>query len=105
MKSKWLDTKPYDMDEETKKMQKKLKEIKVDKKCNAYNGAMDVIKKWLVFLPLIAELRDDSMRERHWEALKKTIKQDFNVDDKLTLKDVFDLNLGKFAEEVAEITD
>jgi len=27
------------------------------------------------------------------------------VDDKLTLKDVFDLNLGKFAEEVAEITD
>ena len=27
------------------------------------------------------------------------------MDERLTLKDVFDLNLGKFAEEVAEITD
>lgn len=74
MKSKWLETKPYDMDEEVKKLQKKMKEIKVDKKCNAYNGIMDVIKKWLIFLPLIAELRDDSMRERHWQKLKETIK-------------------------------
>jgi len=28
MKSKWLETKPYDMDEEVKKLQKKMKEIK-----------------------------------------------------------------------------
>ena len=45
------------------------------------------------------------MRDRHWDALKKAISQDFEVDDKLTLKDVFNLNLGKFSEEVEEITD
>lgn len=96
MKQKWVETKPFDMDEEIKKLQKKMKEIKIDKKCSAYNGIMDVIKKWIQFLQVITELRDDAMRERHWDALKKTIKQDFTVDDKLILKDVFDLNLGKF---------
>jgi len=35
------------MDEEIKKLQKKMKEIKIDKKCNAYNGIMDLIKKQL----------------------------------------------------------
>jgi dynein heavy chain len=105
MSTKWLDTQPYDMEEDVKKLQKTTKEIKVDRKCNAYVGLMNNIKSWLTFLPLIAELRDDAMRERHWDALKKEIKKDFNVDDKLTLKDVYNLNLNQQAEAVEEITD
>ena len=105
MKSKWLETKPYDMEEDVKKLLKVAKDIRCDKKSNAYLGLMQSIKSWLVFLPLIAELRDDAMRERHWTALKKEIKQDFNVDDKLTLKDVYNLNLNQQAEAVEEITD
>jgi dynein heavy chain len=54
------------MEDEVKKLQKTLKEMKVDKKANAYNGILEEIKKWLLFLPLIAELRDPAMRERHW---------------------------------------
>jgi dynein heavy chain len=50
-----------------------LKEIKVDKKCNAYLGIQDEIKKWLIFLPLISELRDDAMRPRHWKAIKDKV--------------------------------
>ena len=105
MKTSWLETKPYDMEEDVKKLQKTTKEIRVDKKCNAYLGLTQSIKRWLVFLPLIAELRDDAMRERHWTALKKEIKQDFVVDDKLTLRDVYNLNLDKQAEAVEEITE
>jgi dynein heavy chain len=105
MATKWLDTKPYDMEEDVKKLQKTSKDIKVDKKCNAYFGLMQNIKSWLVFLPLIAELRDDAMRERHWQALKNEIKKDFEVDAKLTLKDVFNLNLQQQSESVEEITD
>lgn len=105
MTAKWLETKPFDMEEEVKGLQKSGKELKVDKKCNAYLGVMEEIKKWLVFLPLIAELRDESMRDRHWAALKKEIQKDFNLDDKLTLRDVFNLNLNSHAEAVEEITD
>jgi dynein heavy chain len=66
MKSKWIETDPYDMEDECKKLMKSLKEMKVDKKQNAYVGILEEIKKWLIFLPLIADLRDDSMRDRHW---------------------------------------
>ena len=66
---------------------------------------MTNIKSWLTFLPLIAELRDESMRDRHWAALKKEIKKDFEIDDKLLLRDVYNLNLNQQAEAVEEITD
>ena len=79
--------------------------MKVDRKCNAYLGVMEEIKKWLVFLPLIGELRDESMRERHWDSLKKEVQLEFNVDEKLTLRDVFNLNLNKHSEAVEDITD
>jgi len=46
------------MEDEVKKLMKTLKDMKVDKRANAYNGILEDIKKWLVFLPLIAELRD-----------------------------------------------
>lgn len=79
--------------------------MKVDRKCGAYVGLLDEIKKWLVFLPLISELRDPGMRDRHWDAIKKKVGKDFTVDDKLTLADVFNLNLNKYQEDVEEITD
>jgi len=46
------------MEDEVKKLMKKLKDMKIDKKANAYQGILEEIKKWLVFLPLIAELAD-----------------------------------------------
>ena len=93
------------MEEEVKRQQKILKEIKVDKKCNAYLGIQDEIKKWLVFLPLISELRDDAMRPRHWKAIKDKVQKEFEINEKLGLRDVFNLNLNKYQEDVEEITD
>jgi dynein heavy chain len=79
--------------------------MKVDKRANAYVGILDEIKKWLVFLPLISELANDAMLDRHWTDLKKKIGAEFTVDDKLILKDIYDLNLGKYVEDVEEICD
>jgi dynein heavy chain len=61
------------MEDEVKKLMKKLKDMKIDKKANAYQGILDEIKKWLVFLPLIAELADQAMRERHWNMTKEKV--------------------------------
>lgn len=96
METKWIDTDPFEMEEEVKKQMKTVKEMKVDKKCNAYVGINDEIKRWLVFLPLIAELRDDAMRDRHWKMIKDKVQKDFEIDDNLFLKDVYNLNLNKY---------
>jgi dynein heavy chain len=105
MNSKWVTSNPMEMEDEVKNRFKILKEMKCDKKCNAYIGIQEDIKKWLVFLPLISDLRDPSMRDRHWNALKVKVQKDFTVDDKLILRDVYNLNLNKYLEDVEEITD
>jgi dynein heavy chain len=65
--NKWITTEPFVMEDEVKKLFKTLKEMKVEKKANAYQGINEEIKKWLIFLPMIADLADQSMRPRHWD--------------------------------------
>jgi len=96
MEAKWVETNPFDMEEDVKTTFKVLKEMKVDKKCNAYIGIQEDIKRWLVFLPLISELRDEAMRPRHWKQIKDKVQKDFEVNEKLLLKDVYNLNLNKY---------
>jgi len=102
---KWIAITPFDMEDAVKKLLKTLKDMKVDKRCNAYTGILEKIKEWLVFLPLIAELSDPAMRQRHWDDLKAKVGQDFTIDDSLLLQDIYNLKLGKYAEDVEEITD
>lgn len=105
MENTWIKTEPFEMEDEVKKLLKTMKEMKVDKRSNAYIGILDETKAWLQFLPLVAELRDQSMRERHWNAIREKVKVQFRVDDSLLLKDVYNLNLNKIHEDVEEITD
>ena len=79
--------------------------MKVDKKCNAYIGVLEEIKKWIKFLPLCAELRSEAMRERHWDSIRQKVGVNFVIDEKLRLSDIYNLDLGKYAEDVEEITD
>ena len=47
MDARWVDSNPYEMEEDVKKLMKTLKDMKCDKKCNAYIGILDDIKRWL----------------------------------------------------------
>lgn len=105
MQNTWEKTEPLEMDDEVKKTQKTLKEMKVDKRSNTYIGILDETKNWLTFLPLVSELRDQSMRERHWDAIREKVQVNFKVDSNLLLRDVYNLNLAKYKEDVEEITD
>ena len=94
------------MEEEVKKQQAALKGMtKVDKKSSAYIGLLDETKKWQVFLQMVTPLRSPDMRPRHWDAVKALVKADFEIDDSLILKTIYDLNLGKHSDDVEEITD
>lgn len=105
MNNKWIDTQPFEMEDEVKKLLKTLKDMKVDKKANAYAGILEDLKKWMIFLPLIAELAEKAMRPRHWDMVKAKVGVQFTIDDNLLLKNIYDLNLGKYQEDVEEITD
>ena len=105
MDDSWENTKVDEIRPAVDKLLKKLKEMKVEKRCNAYTGILDEIKTWLIFLPLIEELGDPGMRERHWNQIRKLVGKDFTVDANLKLKDVYELELTKYAEDVEEITD
>ena len=93
------------MEDDVKKLMKTLKDMKVEKKANAYGGILEEIKKWLIFLPLVSELADPAMRPRHWDSIKEKVGVNFTIDDNLVLKDIYDLNLGAYQEDVEEITD
>jgi dynein heavy chain len=105
MATSWPKIEPYEMEDAVKKLMLMLKNMKVDKRCDAYNGSMNEIKKMLVFLPLIGELRNDAMRERHWDIIRKLVGTDFKVDESLLLRDIYEMNLNQFAEDVEECTD
>lgn len=57
-------------------------------------------------MPLIMDLRDEAMRERHWKELRFEVKEDFdeNAED-FTLEKVFDLGLNNLGEKIAELAD
>ena len=105
MNNTWEGTKPDDMEEEVKKLERTLKAMKVDKKSNSYAGILEEIKKWLKFLPLCGQLRQPSMRERHWDMVREKCGVNFVIDEKLLLSDIYKLELGKIADDVEEITD
>lgn len=73
MTNAWEETNTGSMDEEVKKLERTLKSMKVDKKCNAYVGILEEIKKWMKFIPLCEQLREPAMRERHWDMIREKV--------------------------------
>ena len=70
-----------------------------------YRGVMTSISDMLVTLPLVQDLRDDAMRERHWKKLMRTCGRTFVMDAKFCLRDLFRLQLHLFADAVADIVE
>ncbi len=57
-------------------------------------------------MPLITDLRDEAMRERHWKELKFEVKEEFDEGaPEFTLEKIFDLGLNNYGEKIAELAD
>lgn len=57
-------------------------------------------------MPLILELSDPAMRERHWKELRFEVKDDFDeTSEDFTLEKVFSLNLLNHQEKIYELGD
>ena len=65
---------PDDLIEEAKKMQKQMKGMPLKcKSTGTYTGLETEVKDMLTTLPLVVELRNPAMRERHWRQLLKKV--------------------------------
>ena len=53
-----------------------------------YSGLMTVITDMMVTLPLVQDLKDDAMRERHWKKLMRACGRTFVLDSKFCLNDL-----------------
>jgi len=64
------------------------------------------VDKFRATMPLIQDLRDESMRERHWKELRFEVKDDFDeTSEDFTLEKVFSLNLLNHQEKIMELAD
>jgi len=96
-----------DMDDRAVEFQEKIKNF--DKEVRQW-GVFDYLKnridQFRTAMPLIADLRDEAMRERHWKELKFEVKEEFDENSQeFTLEKIFDLGLNNHGEKVAELAD
>ena len=57
-------------------------------------------------MPLIQDLKNEAMRERHWEQLKDETQQMFDqTSDTFTLEKIMDLSLEQYSEVIGNISN
>jgi dynein heavy chain len=109
LKLKWTQMDIGEMEDEIKKMRTGLQPIKIaDRKCNTFVGISEEIKRWSIFIPMISDLKHESMTtvdDRHWSKVKHTVKQDFVVDQNLELKKLWLLRLFDYKEAIEEFCE
>jgi dynein heavy chain len=96
-----------DMDDRAVEFQEKIKNF--DKEVRQW-GVFDFLKnkidQFRTAMPLIADLRDEAMRDRHWKELKFEVKEEFDEEsEEFTLEKIFDLGLNNHGEKIAELAD
>ena len=84
-----------EMEEEAGEIQLKVDGLsKEEKKWKVYEVFNDRLYTFMNTTPLIMQLRDESMRDRHWKELRIEVKEDFDENSPdFTLEKVFSLNL------------
>lgn len=83
-------------------------QVKLDQSCRAYNVYKELdllLKNFLQTVPLITNLRDKSMRDRHWQELMRRTGTKIAIDENFKLSDLLDLNLHLFQDDVSEIVE
>ena len=102
----FYDLKLEDMDERAGEIFEKVQSLeKEERKWKVTEFILEKIRVFRDTLPLITDLRDESMRERHWKELRIEVKEDFDENDaSFTLEKCFDLQLINHIEKISDLT-
>jgi len=95
------------MDDRAVEFQEKIKSFEKEvRQWGVYEYLKNKIDQFRTAMPLISDLRDEAMRERHWKELKFEVKEEFDEDSNdFTLEKIFELGLNNHGEKVSELAD
>jgi dynein heavy chain len=75
------------------------------KRWKTFHAVKERVEQFLKTLPLITDLRNKAMRQRHWDDLRTEIKKNFDPQSKdFTLEKVFELGLNLHADFIADLS-
>mmetsp|Transcript_10755 Transcript_10755/g.40251 ORF Transcript_10755/g.40251 Transcript_10755/m.40251 type:complete len:4525 (-) Transcript_10755:51-13625(-) len=95
-----------DIEDQVKKFSRSMKTIdKRAKKWNVYIDLESYVGNFQRTLPLVHDLRNEGMRDRHWQMLMNKTGVKFELSANFKLENLLELNLHKFEEDVQEIVD
>merc|ERR1711871_1217937 len=94
------------MEEGAQKFQKRLMKLGKELRTWKLFGAMkEKVEQFKKALPLIQDLRNDALRDRHWQQLMDIVGQPFDPHaDSFTLEKIFNLGLQNFEEDIGSIS-
>ena len=106
----WRDVDFDDLEDRGKKITfaVKRKVPKDVRNSDAFRGVQDLGRAYNATVPLIGGLMHPSMRQRHWDSIKKLFGVDFKdplADDGILLNDLMALDMHLKANDVEDITD
>nr|XP_039250408.1 dynein heavy chain 2, axonemal-like [Styela clava] len=87
-----------------KKLNKLSRELK-DKHWEIVDSSKNRIDQFKRTMPLITDLKNDAMRDRHWAQIKTELQRPFDhTSETFTLEKIIELGLDAFAEQISEIS-
>jgi len=105
----WDDIQTDSMEDATKKFKNELRimDKKIRQEFAAYSDLLQVVNDMLAAIPVIGDLRQDCMRERHWLAIVEMTGVQIDVENipKLFFEDLLGMKLHEYVEDVSEIVD
>jgi dynein heavy chain len=75
------------------------------KNSNTYTVTEQDVKNFMSTIPLVADLRHPSMRDRHWKMLMDLTGVKFVIDENFKLENLLALQLHNFEDDVGEIVN
>ncbi|XP_031567025.1 dynein heavy chain 2, axonemal-like, partial [Actinia tenebrosa] len=87
-----------------KRLNKTIREVK-DKNWDICDSIKSRIEQFKRTMPLIQDLKNPAMRERHWNQIKGEVQKPFdqNADD-FTLEKIIELGLDQFVDNISDIS-
>uniref|UniRef100_A0A672FP66 Dynein axonemal heavy chain 2 n=1 Tax=Salarias fasciatus TaxID=181472 RepID=A0A672FP66_SALFA len=96
-----LESTAQDMFKRLHKLQRDLK----DKEWDIVDSTKKKIEHFRKIIPLIADLRNSAMRDRHWKQICEEGQCSFDpTSPEFTLEKIISLGLDKYAEKISEIS-
>ena len=94
-----------DLDEKVTKFNKLVRKLDKGLPRNSVVPIMRAaVEEFKILVPIVASLRNESMKERHWEKVDACIGEALIRDEKFTLGLLIEVNVMKFEDAITQIS-